>query len=183
MESGKVLRIEFTYFAVWIAPMCPNDYVNVTDGDGTTLMGKGCGYINRSPTSSGYFKPPIITTMTNTVDIFFHTDGSGTQNGWSLNWTAVTPGLKPLLATLTQNLQKSTILLSCKLGKQKRPSSHLKGCCVLGFFVIQVCGGSMVPHHSEKSSRWSQCYWNFAGAGISASSRSFIQSFIKGIVH
>ena len=97
MESGKVLRIEFTFFAVWIAPMCPNDYVNVTDGDGTTLMGKGCGYLNRSPTSSGYFKPPIITTMTNTVDIFFHTDGSGTQTGWSLNWAAVTPGLKPLL--------------------------------------------------------------------------------------
>lgn len=83
-----------------MADMCPNDYVKITDGDGTTLMGKGCGYSNRSPTSSGYFLPPIITTLTNTVDIFFHTDASSGKEGWSLNWTAVTPGLKPLFAIL-----------------------------------------------------------------------------------
>ena len=26
------------------------------------------------------------------INIFFHTDDSGTHNGWSMNWTVVTPG-------------------------------------------------------------------------------------------
>ena len=114
VESGKVLRIEFTYVAVWVADMCPNDFVKITDGDGTTLMDRGCGYSERSPTSYGYFLPPIITTLTNTVDIFFHTDGSGAQKGWSLNWTAVTPGLKSLLVTAIQRFPKSLLLYSGK---------------------------------------------------------------------
>ena len=123
VESGKVLRIEFTFTAIWVADGCPSDWVKITDWDGTTLLGKGCGYSDRSPTSSSYFLPPIITSVTNTVDIFFHTDGSGSRNGWSLNWTSVAPGLNPLLAKFTLKL---TILQSGKIGKQKRQSTHLK---------------------------------------------------------
>ena len=94
VESGKVLRMQFTKTAVWHATGCPKDYVKITDGDGTILMDKSCGYSSHSPTSSAYFLPSAITTKTNTVDILFHTDASGSQDGWSLNWTAVTPGLK-----------------------------------------------------------------------------------------
>ena len=96
VESGKILRMQFTKMAVWHGQGCPKDYVKITDGDGTILMDKSCGYSSHSPTSSAYFLPSAITTKTNTVDILFHTDASGSQDGWSLNWTAVTPGLKPL---------------------------------------------------------------------------------------
>ena len=98
-----MLRIEFTKIAIWWAEMCPNDYVKITDEDGTTLMDRGCGYGPGNKASASYFLPPIITTLTNTVNIFFHTDASGAQKGWSLKWTAVTPGLKPLLAILTHD--------------------------------------------------------------------------------
>ena len=129
--------------------MCPRHFVKITDGDGTTLMDRGCGYSERSPTSYGYFLPPIITTLTNTVDIFFHTDGSGAQKGWSLNWTAVTPGLKSLLVTAIQRFPKSLLLHSGKQGKQKRPWSHLKGRCAMRSSAVQF------THCSE------QIYLNF----------------------
>ena len=90
VESGKVLRIVFTKVAIWWQSGCPKDYVKITDGDGTILMDRSCGYSSNSPTSSSYFLPSAITTKTNTVDILFHTDASGSQDGWSLNWTAVT---------------------------------------------------------------------------------------------
>ena len=97
VESGKVLRMQFTNTAVWHAAGCPKDYVKITDGDGTILMDRSCGYSQSGPSSNSYFPPPVITSKTNTVDILFYTDGSGTTDGWSLNWTAVTPGLTPPL--------------------------------------------------------------------------------------
>ena len=33
VESGKVLRMQFTKTAVWHATGCPKDYVKITDGD------------------------------------------------------------------------------------------------------------------------------------------------------
>ena len=95
VESGKILRLEFTNFAVWACDVntCPCDYVKITDGDGTTLMDKRCGYSNRAPSKNNYFLPPIITTRSNKVEIFFHTDHTSNQPGWRLNWTAMTPGL------------------------------------------------------------------------------------------
>ena len=100
MESGKILRLEFTHFAVYACDVttCPCDFVKITDGDGTTLMDNSCGYSYLDPSSSLYFLPPIITTRSNRVEIFFHTDGSGdTEPGWSLSWSAVTPGEKALM--------------------------------------------------------------------------------------
>ena len=108
VESGKILRLEFTHFAVYGVPSdCQNyDFVKITDGDGTTLMDNSCGYSYVDPSSSYYFLPPIITTSSNRVEIFFHTDGGGTQmavvnlilyTGWSLSWSAVTPGEKALM--------------------------------------------------------------------------------------
>ena len=108
VESGKMLRLEFTHFGVYACgdintsnqikyivqsdSSCSCDFVKITDGDGTTLMDNSCGYSDRDPSSSLYFLPPIITTRSNRVEIFFHTDGRGTTTGWSLSWSAVIPG-------------------------------------------------------------------------------------------
>ena len=89
--------MQFTKIAIQYASKCLKDYVKITDGDGTILMDRSCGYSSNDPSSSSHFMPPIITTKTNTVDILFHTDASSVDSGWSLNWTAVTPGLKPIL--------------------------------------------------------------------------------------
>ena len=95
VKKGKILRLEFTAFAVWVGgsiDTCPTDFVRITDGDGTTLMDNSCGYSNRDPSDSGYFQPPIITSFTNTVEIYFHTNDKDTASGWSLDWTAHTVG-------------------------------------------------------------------------------------------
>ena len=102
VESGKILRLEFTHFAVHGLPSgCQSyDFVKITDGDGTTLMDNSCGYSSHpevGPSHSLYFLPPIITTRSNRVEIFFHTNGDGTKPGWSLSWSAVTPGEKALM--------------------------------------------------------------------------------------
>ena len=41
VDTGKILRLEFTAFAVKVdgsITTCPTDFVRITDGDGTTLM-------------------------------------------------------------------------------------------------------------------------------------------------
>ena len=102
VEKGKILRLEFTTFAVYVGgsiDTCPTDFVRITDGDGTTLMSNSCGYSDRDPSSSAlYFQPPIITSFTNTVEIHFHTndedhtDYDYSRSGWSLDWTALAAG-------------------------------------------------------------------------------------------
>ena len=100
VESGKILRLEFTHFAVHTCDdvtTCSCDFVKITDGDGTTLMDNSCGYSSVDPSHPYYFLPPIITTRSNRVEIFFHTNHQGTDSGWSLSWSAVTPGEKALM--------------------------------------------------------------------------------------
>ena len=100
VESEKILRLEFTHFAVWVCgdiTDCSCDFVKITDGDGTTLMDHSCGYFLAHPSNSLYFQPPIITTRSNRVEIFFHTNRVNTRTGWSLSWSAVTPGEKALV--------------------------------------------------------------------------------------
>ena len=97
VESGKILRLEFTHFAVEWGSTCPLDFVKISDGDGTTLMDNSCGFSSRDPSDPYYFQPPTITTRTNTVEIFFHKDGISTRPGWSLTWSAVTPGSKDFI--------------------------------------------------------------------------------------
>ena len=61
-------------------------------------MDKSCGYSHLDPSDSDYFMPPNITTRSNRVEIFFHTDGGGWMvDGWSLSWSALTPGEKALM--------------------------------------------------------------------------------------
>ena len=99
VENGKILRIEFTYFAVqtcWAEYTCQCDYVRITDGDGTTLMDNSCGYSSRDPSDSYYFLPPTITSRSNRVEVLFHTDdysvSYNSYPGWNLSWVAMTPG-------------------------------------------------------------------------------------------
>ena len=109
METGKILRLEFTHFDVEYHSKCQDDYVKITDGDGTTLMDNSCGSSSLDPSNPGYFQPSTITTRTNTVEIFFHTDGDRTYAGWSLSWIAVTPGSKEFIQTASV----SFFLLNC----------------------------------------------------------------------
>ena len=96
VESGKILRLDFTHFRVEYESDCQFDFVKIRDGDGTTLMDNSCGY-SSDPSSSNFFLPPIITTRSNRVEIFFRTDRSDTRPGWSFSWSVVTPGENPLM--------------------------------------------------------------------------------------
>jgi len=95
VEKGKILRLEFTAFAVWVGgsiDTCSTDFVRITDSDGTTLMDNSCGYSGRDPSNGNYFQPPIITSKTNKVEIYFYTNDNRATTGWSLRWTAVAEG-------------------------------------------------------------------------------------------
>ena len=81
VEQGLILSLTFSAFDIHYSSSC-NDHLTITDGDGTTLMEKSCG-------SS---LPNAITSITNSVKLVFITDDSGAESGFSLSWTAVTPG-------------------------------------------------------------------------------------------
>ena len=91
VESGKVLRLEFTHFAVEWEPTCQYDYVRITDGNGSILMNNSCGYSSVDPSEPNFFLPPVITSHTNVTSIHLRTNNLRTDPGWSLSWTAVTP--------------------------------------------------------------------------------------------
>ena len=63
------------------------DYVTITDGDGTPLLGK----------SSGNALPATVVSRTNTVDIKFRTDHSRNHAGWNISWSAQPAGLSSSL--------------------------------------------------------------------------------------
>jgi len=85
VKEGLIVAIQFTAFDVgpdW-SPTCGYDYLTIKNGDGTSLMEKTC----RS------YLPVNVTSTSNTVEIYFHTDdGGSSKSGWRLTWRAVTPG-------------------------------------------------------------------------------------------
>ena len=89
--QGLVLSLHFTVFALDLG-----DYLSITDGDGTTLMGS----------TSGYSKPANITSRTNVVKLLFTTNEAHPRTGWSVNWSAVSPGV------LTSKLLKGRLRLT-----------------------------------------------------------------------
>ena len=96
VESGKIIRLEFTDFQVYVTGTvqnCTGDHVTVTDMDGTILLDKSCGFSTYSPTHSYYFIPPVIFTNSNMVQVSFRNLGGYTRRGWSLNWGAVSSGV------------------------------------------------------------------------------------------
>ena len=89
VEPGLVVSLQFTAFDIErcsspISGACACDHLTITDGDGTTLMEKNCGYTLPGP----------ITSKSNIVNFFFSTDSDNddTMTGWSVSWSAVTPG-------------------------------------------------------------------------------------------
>ena len=92
--------LEFTYFEIQAyieryTYTCENHYIKITDGDGTILMGNSCGSSSRDPSFPYYFLPPTITSISNRVEVTFHVHPrieGGLGSGWSLRWSAVTPG-------------------------------------------------------------------------------------------
>ena len=119
VEQGQVLLLAFTVFNIdstndmtWSAldyhgndylekVTCPSDHLTITDSDGIILMEESCGHI----------LPDRITSRTNKVNLTFHTDDRDVEPsfnsnryiskraGWSIIWTALTPGMKALLET------------------------------------------------------------------------------------
>ena len=114
VEEGLVVAIEFTAFDVESHSTCDYDHMTIKNGNGTTLMEKTCG-------SS---LPANVTSNSNIIEIYFHTDGSSSKPGWSLTWRAVTPGAQVSLFTQNcpQKRQKKQIRQkkTKKNKKQKR---------------------------------------------------------------
>ena len=59
------------------------DHLTITDGNGTTLMEKTCGST----------LPPAIISSSNLIKIYFKTNRHTSRSGWSVNWSALVPGL------------------------------------------------------------------------------------------
>ena len=83
VDEGLVMILQFLDFNT--EACC--DYVTITDGDGTTLMGK----------TKGNALPATVVSRTNTVDIKFRTDTSNNYAGWNISWSAQPAGLSSSL--------------------------------------------------------------------------------------
>ena len=97
--QGLILKFQFTAFDIYDCPQaCLCDHLTIMDGDGTTLIEKSCGStadgsIVIGGQSLGFSLLSIpITSRSNVVNLMFSSDGSLTWPGWSLSWSAVTPG-------------------------------------------------------------------------------------------
>ena len=107
MEQGLILSLQFTAFDIeaeydydydtyeydYDSFTCPYDHLTITNGDGTTLMEKSCGAT----------LPADITSTSNIVNLVFSTDGRTTSPGWSVSWSAVTPGVSIFLDHLSNS--------------------------------------------------------------------------------
>ena len=88
VEQGLVITLQFTDFSTEKNA----DWMTITDGDGTALMGK----------TSGTILPTNISSRTNVIKYSFTTDGSVTKRGWSFSWSAMTPGGSPFTLLLDE---------------------------------------------------------------------------------
>ena len=100
VAKGNVINIRFTDFDVDPTTLGDNDYLLVTDGDGSWLghfggndyMKNGEGgdreifYGDRAFVQSGT-NISVITSVTETVYVLFHTDWSTARSGWRLEWS------------------------------------------------------------------------------------------------
>ena len=106
VEQGMILSIEFVAFDIDFDPVlcdlnCNCDHLTITDGDGTTLMGKSCGSTSNSTAIFegrliGSSLPPAIVSRSNSISIVFKTGSLGSKSGWKVNWKAVAPGKRGL---------------------------------------------------------------------------------------
>jgi len=76
VKEGRLVQIKFVHFDVAKTFRCRGDYLKITDGDGTILMDRTCGFN----------LPPVIFSRTHAVFVTFNTDGQGAKTGWKLEW-------------------------------------------------------------------------------------------------
>merc|ERR1712180_62232 len=81
VQANKLIKIHFTDFDLESASRCQYDYVQIMDEDGTEILARSCGST----------KPNDITSITNKVNVTFHSDYSIVKSGFKLTWTAVSP--------------------------------------------------------------------------------------------
>ena len=89
VAKGNVVHIHFTDFELESPDQV--DYVDITDGDGTSLGHFGARhYPNTLEFGQGDrgIRIPDLTSVTETVHVLFHTDGSVTERGWRLEWSS-----------------------------------------------------------------------------------------------
>ena len=101
VEQGLILSLQFTAFNIEYCTFnCQCDHLIITDGDGTTLMGKSCGSSYDGNVVVGGQKmssnlPAEMRSKSNVVKLVFDTNDlhkGGNATGWSLSWRSVTPG-------------------------------------------------------------------------------------------
>jgi len=93
VEEGLIVEMQFTAFNVESSYTCSSDHVTIKNGDGTTLMEKTCGSSSADPSHWSYRPlPAAVTSTSNRVEIYFHTNSIRSKSGWRLTWRAVTPG-------------------------------------------------------------------------------------------
>ena len=97
VEQGLIISLQFMAFDIVYHHSCGWDHLTIIDGDGTTLMQKSCGssswgFIVIGGQLFGSSLPPAIRSRSNLVNLVFRTDGSVPRSGWSVSWSAVTPG-------------------------------------------------------------------------------------------
>ena len=85
------MSLQFNAFDIESHSTCAYDHLTIMDGDGTTLMEKSCGST----------LPAAVTSRTNIIKLVFTTNYAGAETGWSVHWTAVTPGLQALFEIST----------------------------------------------------------------------------------
>ena len=78
VPEGNTIRIRFTDFD------CEREYdtVTITDGRDGSRLGLFDGMAN----SDDNWRTKEIVSNTDMVEVLFHTDGSGSQMGWRLEW-------------------------------------------------------------------------------------------------
>ena len=77
VPEGNTIRIRFTDFDC--EPFY--DTVTITDKDGTRL-----GLFDGGENSEDDWRTKEMVSNTDTVEVLFHTDSSGTRTGWRLDW-------------------------------------------------------------------------------------------------
>ena len=98
VEQGMILLLEFTAFDIEPHSDCGFDHLTIMDGNGATLMEKSCGSAGNlviGGEKTNFTLPPNVWSWSNKVNLVFVTDGGGTRPGWSVSWSAVTPGECP----------------------------------------------------------------------------------------
>ena len=88
VAKGNVINIHFTDFELESPDEV--DYVEVTDGDGTLLGHFGARHYGakHEEVPGNAIQISDLTSITETVHVLFHTDGSVTRRGWRLEWSS-----------------------------------------------------------------------------------------------